>query len=354
VSRHLVVIAQVLDREDAVLGFFHGWCEELARHVERLTVFAQRAGAVDLPASARVVSLGREQGAGKLRMAHRLGTGLLRLRGRDRPSAVLAHMVPKFVLYAAPACTPRGVPLYLWYTHKGVDRALRMAVPLVRRVFTASEASFRLPGAADKVVVTGHGIDCEAFVPPPPGARPVDVLSVGRIAPSKGQDELLDALARCPSRPRTEIAGDVLLERDVPFRQALAARVAREFADSVALLGAVPHPRVADAMRRARVLVNASRTGSVDKVVLEAMACGTLPLTCNEAFDPIFEEAGGPELRGRLTFPRGDPETLAARLAALLALPAAEADALGARLREVVRARHDLRALVPRLVGYMS
>ena len=43
-------------------------------------------------------------------------------------------------------------------------------------------------------------------------------------------------------------------------------------------------------MRRARVLVNTSRTGSVDKVVLEAMASGTIPLTCNESFLSVFDE----------------------------------------------------------------
>lgn len=352
-SRHLVILAQVLDRDDAVLGFFHTWCDVFARHVARLTVLAQRVGTVDLPDHVHVVSLGRERGAGKLAMAHRLGRGLLRLRGRDRPTAVLAHMVPKLVLYAAPACTPRGVPLYLWYTHKGVDRALRLAMPLVRKVFTASEESFRLDGARHKRVVTGHGIDCEHFAPPE-GPRAVDVLAVGRLSPSKGQDELLDALERCPSRPRAEIAGDVLLARDVPFREALVARVARTLPDRVTLLGAVPYPRVADTMRRARVLVNTSRTGSVDKVVLEAMACGTLPLTCNEAFDPIFEDAGGPALRSRLTFERGDVDALAAGIEALLALPEPEAAALGARLRDVVLARHDVRALVPRLVEEMT
>jgi hypothetical protein len=81
-------------------------------------------------------------------------------------------------------------------------------------------------------------------------------------------------------------------------------------------------------MRRARVMVNASRTGSIDKVVLEAMACGALPLTCNEAFVPLL----GPELSARLTFRLGDPADLAAGVQRLLALPPGEAAALGARL----------------------
>ena len=238
--------------------------------------------------------------------------------------------------------------MYLWYTHKGIDRSLKLAVPLVRKVFTASEESFRLRAGHGRRVVTGHGIDCARFAPTG-SPRPTAVLTVGRLAPSKGQDELLDALERLPECPPTEIAGDILLEQDAPFRDALHARAAA-FGGRVHFLGAVPWPRVAPLMQRARVMVNASRTGSVDKVVLEAMACGTLPLSCNESFLPVF----GPELAPRLSYRMGDAGELADRLEALLALPEAERDELGERLRGIVRRDHDLCRLVPRLVAEME
>lgn len=343
-AMHLAILTQVLDRQDAVLGFFHTWCEVFAQHVEKLTIFAQRVGDHDLPANVRVRSLGREAGSGKLVMALRLMRGM----GLSRPSAVWVHMVPRFALYAAPLALPSFVPMYLWYTHKGVDASLRLATPLVRRVFTASEESFRLECPQKKVVVTGHGIDCEHFAPPD-APRDVDVLAVGRLSPTKAQDVLLDALARLPSVPTTQIAGDILLEKDAPYRDALFAR-ARELGDAVSFLGAVPYVRVADAMRRARLLVNTSHTGSVDKVVLEAMACGTVPLTCNESFERIF----GQELAGRLMFDKNDAGQLARRIDEVLALDDDELAGLGARLREIVVRDHDIRALVPRMVSVME
>src|SRR5262249_51163611 len=159
--------------------------------------------------------------------------------------------------------------------------------------------------------------DCERFAP---GSAPrdVDVLSVGRLAPSKGQDELLVALEQLPGASAL-LVGDILLASDAPFRDALRQRAAA-MDGRVTLAGAVPWVQVADAMRRARVMVNASRTGSIDKVVLEAMACGPLPLTCNESFEPLLRG----ELSGRLLFRRDDPADLAAGLRALLALPAPE------------------------------
>ena len=49
------------------------------------------------------------------------------LRRKPRPDAVLAHMVPLFLLLAAPLAKPRGVPLLLWYQHGMASRALRLA-----------------------------------------------------------------------------------------------------------------------------------------------------------------------------------------------------------------------------------
>lgn len=352
---HIVLLTQVLDRRDAVLGFFHRWCEILAQHTDRLTVIAQRVGETALPGNVTVESLGKERGAGLAGMERRLLSVLMGMRGDRRPDALLAHMVPKFVLYAAPVTIPRRIPVYLWYTHKGVDTSLKLAMPLVRKAFTASEESFRLDSGRAKRVVTGHGIDCEHFAPPPeaPGAsRPVDVLSVGRLAPSKGHHEILQAVASSqPSAGKAisvQIAGDILLERDVPYREALQAQA--EALGGVQLLGAVSYPDIADSMRAARLLVNASRTGSVDKVVLEAMACATPVLTCNESFERVL----GADLSARLMFPQGDVAALAERIQGLLALSDLERDALGQELRDIVLRDHDLARLMPRLVAEMG
>lgn len=340
----LVILTQVLDRQDAVLGFFHGWCAVFARHVDQLVVIAQKVGEVDLP-GVEVHDLGKADGAGRLVMAARMNRLLLQ---GPKADAVWAHMVPRFVLSVLPAARLRRLPLWLWYTHKGVDRSLRLACRCVRGVFSASEESFRHDGARHLLQVTGHGIDGEQFAPGDE-PRPVDVLAVGRLAPSKGQDELLDALERLPAMPVTELAGDILLESDRPFAEALAARAARHDG-RVTLLGAVPHVAIAGTMGRARLLVNTSYTGSVDKVVLEAMACGTIPVTCNESFERVL----GPELAPRLMVPQGDPAALAERVAELLALPDDERLVLGARLREIVLADHDLARLIPTMVERMA
>jgi glycosyltransferase involved in cell wall biosynthesis len=346
---HVVILTQVLDRQDAVLGFFHGWTEHFARHVERLTVMAQRVGRVELPAHVQVVPLGKDEGGGRGTMMKRVTQHLVALRDADRPDAIWAHMVPKLVLCAAPVALPRGIPIYLWYTHASVDWSLRAAVPFVKKVFTASAESFRLPLREEKLLITGHGIDCSHFGVGR-GPRPVDALVVGRIAPSKGQDEIIKALAHMQPIPRTEIVGDILLEKDEVYRDRLLAlvRMNPQLGVKLSMRGAVPWPDIPALMRRARVLVDASHTGSIDKVVLEAMASGTVPLTCNEAFAPLFGE-----LSDRLMYGRSQAGELAHKLTKLLSLSPEEHAALGEQVRGLVLAHHDLAALVPRLVAEM-
>jgi glycosyltransferase involved in cell wall biosynthesis len=120
----------------------------------------------------------------------------------------------------------------------------------------------------------------------------------------------------------------------------------------VTLHGAVPYLEIPALYRSASVLVSASKTGSVDKVVLEAMACRRPVVTCNDAFPRVFA-ALGPDAE-RLTFPEGDGRRLADRVQALLALSPSERGALGARLRELVAREHEVDALMARLCERMG
>ncbi len=347
---HLVILTQVLDREDAVLGFFHRWCEVFAEEVEQLTVFAHDVGDVDLPDHVRVVSLGRDRGRSRVGRFVALQKGLWRLTGADRPDALWVHMVPRLGLFAAPVALLRRIPLFLWYTHKGVDRNLRMVVRLVQKVFTASEESFRLTTkhAQAKTLITGHGIDCDVFRPGTK-KRSVDVVCLGRIAPSKGQAELLEALELLSPCPSTKIVGDILLQRDIPYRDKVSDR-AGKLGEAVGLTGALSHEEIPQVLSAAKVLVNASRTGSVDKVVLEAMACGTIPVTCNEAFLPVL----GEELGRQLMYRRGNPKDLARVLGEVFDLEEKQRSALGKQLRQIVTADHDLKRLIPSMVEAMA
>ncbi|MBL8767043.1 MAG: glycosyltransferase [Planctomycetes bacterium] len=348
----LLFCTQALDLDHPVLGFAHEWIARLAKRVERVIVVPVAAGRVQLPANVDVRPLHRElggHGLAKLRAFARIVGGACSRREVD---AVFAHMVPRYAAFAAPFARPRGIPIFLWYTHKGVDWSLRLAEPCIARAYTASASSFRLPST--KKVVTGHGIDTTWFVPPRAGAKPeFDVAVVGRIAPVKDPLTLVEALGVLAGkglRPRVVLAGDTLLASHDAYRERVLARIdALGLRDQVTALGNVPHERVRDVFHSATCFVTPSLTGSVDKTVLEAMSCARIALTCNESFHEVF----GP-LAPRLMFGVGAVDGLAALLSTHLTAPQEERDALGRELRDLVVRDHDLDRLMDRLVADMG
>ena len=56
----LLIITQTVDINDQILGFFHRWVEEFAKHCEQITVICLEKGIHDLPQNVRVFSLGKE------------------------------------------------------------------------------------------------------------------------------------------------------------------------------------------------------------------------------------------------------------------------------------------------------
>lgn len=352
----LLFVTQVLDRDDAVLGFVMRWVLALAERTERLRVIALQAGDLSgLPDNVDVRIVGRRGGLRRLLRYRRYLNEAFGRGPEGGFDSLLTHMVPRYSNLAARKARAAGVRHCLWYTHKGVDQRLRRAVRVVDKVFTASPESLRI--ATPKCVVTGHGIDVQHF-----DARalapddPPRILWVGRFSPAKDPFTLLAALAILVGEGRDvhlDLVGDALAPGDAEYVERFRAELARRgLSERVHLAGAVPYPNIPAYYGRATLCASTSHTGSVDKVVLEAMAAGRPVVTCNESFPPIFAELG-PDAE-KLVFAKRDAEQLASKLATLLDESPAERAALGARLRTIVCRDHEVEALIARLVTEME
>ncbi|MDA1263652.1 MAG: glycosyltransferase family 4 protein [Planctomycetota bacterium] len=347
----LIFVTQVLDADDAVLGFVTRWIEGLAANCERVRVIALEVGNTQgLPANVDHRTVGRQ---GSLRRWLRY-RGQLKEAFADGFDTLLTHMVPRYSVVADGLARKAGAGHFLWYTHKGVDQRLINAVKVVDRVFTASAESMRVD--TPKKVVTGHGIDLAPFRDAGPPEEPPRLLSVGRLTASKDPLTLIEALALLRERGHDvslDWAGGGLAAGDDAYADGVRARIAElDLSEHVRLLGAVPHPKIPVLYRQCTLFVSGSRTGSVDKVVLEAMATGRPVVTCNESFPAILGELGG-DSRAMLYEP-GDVDGLVGCLEDLLGGSAAQRAHLGARLRAIVERDHEVDALMTRLVGLME
>ncbi len=342
----LLFITQELDEDSDVLGITPTWITALARRAEHVHVLALAVRRAAFPDNVSVYSMGKEHGASRPARFARLFSVVGRLALRRQIDAVFVHMVPHYAILAAPIARPLRLPLVLWYTSGGVTGRLKLAHRLVDRVVTASSESFRLPST--KVVVTGHGLDTSLFDQPPlPPSRPVGVpfriFSVGRISRVKDPATLIHAVALLKEREsgrsvQVRIAGAPFYPDDHAYLRELHNLVGSlALQGEIEFSGPIPNRALPPEYSACDVVVNTSRTGSVDKAVLEGMACRRPVVTSNEAFIPIFGD-----LAGDLTFPSGDAEALASRLYALANWPPSELAAIGESLRQIAVRDHGL------------
>lgn len=336
----LLIVTQKADKADTVLGFAHGWIEEFSRHAGHVTVIAQYAGEYAFPKNVTVHSLGKEKGASPLAQVIRFKKLAWGLR-RDY-DAVFVHMNPVWMVIGGPLWILLRKPRYLWYESRGVTWKLKLAVRFARKVFSASP--FGMPLKIRNGVVTGHGIDTSLFTPDGPETRdPHLLLSVGRITKVKKYPEVLDVLKNMDDAYRLLIVGKTVTAEDEGTLAKLRGKMRDENLTERVSFGSRRIDEMPALYRQAQLFVHAASTAGVDKAVLEAMACGCIPVSCSPAFEHILP-----------TSLCVTPDQLVSASRSALALSPDRQNALRASLIKEVEERHSLHRLVGRLTKEMS
>jgi putative flippase GtrA len=179
----ILIITQKVDKDDPILGFFHGWIIEFAKNFEYVTVVCLEKGKYDLPENVKVLSLGKEERQSRLQYIIHFYFHII--YERKNYDAVFVHMNQIYVVMGGIFWRLWKKKIILWYTHKAISMSLRLATILTHKVFTASKESFRLK--SKKVIVMGHGIDIKLFYPKKDISRfnIINIITVSRISRSK-------------------------------------------------------------------------------------------------------------------------------------------------------------------------
>lgn len=334
----LLIITQKVDKNDAILGFFHRWIEEFSKHAEQVTVITLYKGEYSFPHNVRVLSLGKEEYISRFQYVTRFYRYIW--NERNNYDSVFVHMNQVYVLLGGFVWKFLKKPIGLWYVHKSTPLSLRFAIPLVDYIFSVSKDSFVIQ--TKKLHAVGHGIDTALYVEKKETSDTHDavILSVGRIAKVKNVDLCIMALKDLIDRgisAKLVIAGEAIYEGDTKYLSLLHV-LASELGikDHVEFIGkVVPHDTPA-LYRSADIFINLSDTGGVDKVVLEAMASGTKILTSNTTFALILDE------RYKTSKNR---EEIAQKLIALLGAP------IDHQLAQYVQENHAISALIPKILS---
>jgi len=332
-------------------GFIVSWVNQLASKVEFLHVVTlDYDGETALPENVTVYNLGeRKTKLAKYLYFSQIICNLLRKRAVD---IVFCHMYVVFVFMVAPWVKPLRISIVHWYAHGGVDCKLRMAHLLADKIVTSTKEGFRIK--SQKVIITGQGIDTDRFRPAERRDESRNkhvILSVGRISPVKDYETLIraaDILVNKKGMDNLEfiIAGGV----PIPFQQAYYEKIVKmaqelRLAERLKFVGLIPHTEVVDYYQACDLFVNTSQTGSMDKAVLEAMACGKPVLTSNEAFTEVLADYAD-----LLLFAPERPEELAEKIIYILRMNGEKRKALCRNMGEIIKKEHSVHNLTEKLM----
>jgi glycosyltransferase involved in cell wall biosynthesis len=318
--RRLVFLTQSVDPAHPVLAATIPKIRALAERVDEVVVLAQSGDGDGLPGNVEVQTFGAPSRAQRV---WRFERELARALPAD---AVVAHMIPAYVVLAAPIVRARRTPLLLWYTHWKASSTLRVAARLATAIVSVDRRSF--PLASPKVRPIGHGIDVNEFAcTDRTGRSGVRALVLGRYSPAKGIETILHAVQQVDGTD-VQLHGVALNGLERRHRSDLEKL-------GIPLGDAVPRSQVPELFARSDVLVNNMEAGAPDKVVYEAAAACLPVLASNPVFDELFD--GYP-----LFFERDSPESLAARLRWFAGLDEGKRAEIGRTLRERVAERHSV------------
>jgi glycosyltransferase involved in cell wall biosynthesis len=202
------------------------------------------------------------------------------------PGALLAHHLSKkyHVPYVVTIrMSPFPFPEFLdgdGKLKKFIDQALRKADRLIA---TSEHLKNRLAEFGLDAVVVNNPVDTDFFRPENGKARPLTLLTIGRMEKQKGIDVLIDALGLLGN----DFTGQVRIGGDGQYLNAYKQLARNRGVEGrISWLGELSREQVRDEMQQCSFYVLPSRHETFGNVVLEAMACGKAVLATR---------CGGPE-----------------------------------------------------------
>lgn len=286
----LLVFTQKVDKTDAVLGFFHEWIIGLSKIAETVEVICLGKGEFDLPKNVTVYSLGKDRGVSKIGYVLNLYKYLRVISGSyDR---VFVHMNQEYVLLAGLYWKFKNIPVYLWRNHKKGNFLTTLAVGFCAKVFCVSKDSFT--AKSNKAVLMPVGVDTKTFQEMNALSRKkYSICMWGRISPVKNIEAALEAIKILTSSglPVSLMIGGPVLEKDVSYVESLKKYISENNLSSVIqFFGPIDYFALPEFCSHYELYLNLTESGSFDKTIMEAVACGLVPVVSNTSLRGILPE----------------------------------------------------------------
>jgi len=277
----LLIITQAMDVNNPVLGFFVRWVQEFSKHCEKVTVICLEKGEHQLPENVKILSLGKEVGASKVKYIFNFYRYIW--QERKNYDVVFVHMNQEYVILGWKLWKILGKKIMMWRNHPMGNFFTNVAVWVSDRVFCTSQFSYT--AKFKKTEIVSVGIDTELFKRNLEIKKiPNSILFLGRISPIKNVDILIEALNKLNKDGvdfNALIVGDYIL-KDRGYYENLKNRIKNYgLGDKIKLVDGIKNAETIDLYNKYEIYINLTPTGSMDKTIFEAMACESLVLVLN-------------------------------------------------------------------------
>ncbi len=359
---NILILTQKVDKDDNILGFFHSWIVEFAKHCQKLTVICLQKGEYDLPSNVKVLSLGKEKYINSHNSLFTAFAFIRRLalllkfyqyiwRERKNYQAVFVHMNPEYVILGGPFWKLWRQKITLWYVHKAVPWQLRIAEKIADLIFTASPESCNVK--SNKIKIIGHGINIDKFKLQASKEKNefFNIIYVGRISPIKNQKLLIRAINELVNSEsirniKVELIGGTVYSQDEKYKQELKDLIDKyKLNNCVYFRGRLPFSQMPKIYAQANLSLNLCPTGGMDKAVLESMAAGVPPIVLNQSFSHVFGS-----YKDLLLLSQPDKKELAAKIKTIINLSPDQYHQLAKQLNQIVSRQYSLDNLIPKII----
>lgn len=338
----LLVVMQAVDADDLLIAVFVEWLRKAERVFGALRVLALRVGRHSLPKSIPVVEMRPRQSTSKIRAFFTMLS--VSWKDRYRYDGVFLRGDAIYAVIMGWFWRLLGKSVVLWYAHYKPNRLLPFAERFVTAIVSSVPEAY--PGRPTKnVYFLGQGIDAERFTPSTPTLSRSDetrtrLLVVGRVQPIKGTKQIIEEFIQeggYGRRATLTIAGPVL---DESYEKEIDTLIAGR--DDIRWLKGVPYDDMPALLKEHDLLLNAY-PGSLDKVIVEAMMSGLIPVVATKGLSHTLPK----ELRWLIA------ETSEERRKAvrkLLALEQEERTRYAQLMRELALRDHSIQGQIERLL----
>lgn len=346
---NLLLITQKVDKNDSVLGFFHGWLVEFAKNTQKIVVICLEKGEYDLPQNVSVFSLGKEVNKSKIEYILNFYKYIFKLR--NEYDSVFVHMNKEYVILGSLFWKIWNKKISLWYNHPFGDFIARISVFLSNNVFYTSPQAFTSKYKKSKQM--SAGIDTNIFKKIENVEKKKNsLLFLGRISPIKNLDLLINSITSINEHDgnlNLNIFGGPINPSDYSYINNLK-NITEKQNRFIKFNEPIANYKTPEIFNEHEVFVNLTPSGSLDKTTLEAMSCETLVLVSNKYFENVLDD----NLKDIILFKEMDLNDLINKIKRIVSLDKSEKEKISKEMRKIIIQKHSLSSLIKDVIEILS